>query len=161
MTYRFNTHTGSKERKMTKVTSPTSQDNNALTLAALSFLTHCNVWIKYQKHVLFSLLKQDLFLWLSNHWPLKMINSIFAKVENYAWFWEPFQTIRFRRGQQVRVSWRFGRPATDTPHCVLIGVVDSHLRWETKPLCERVLLCPQNSASPLRKFNNCMLHILF
>lgn len=95
----------------------------------LPFLSslHCSVWLRYQERVLFSLLEEDLLLRLSNHWPLKMINSIFSKVETYAWFGEPFQTIRFRRGQQVRVPWRFERPATDTPHCVLIGVVDSYL----------------------------------
>lgn len=94
----------------------------------LPFLSslHGNVRLKYQAH-LFSLLKWDLFLWLSNLWPLKMINSLLSKVENYAWFGEHFQAIGFRLGQQVRVPWRFERTATDTQHSVLIGIIDSYI----------------------------------
>lgn len=93
-----------------------------------------------------------------------MVKSIFSKVENYAWFWESFQIIRFRLDQQVRVWWRFERPATDTQHCVcwlvLVTVVYGGRREEATPLCEKVFFWPQNSADPQRKLDNYMLHIL-
>lgn len=49
---------------------------------------------------------------------MKIVKSVLSKVENYAWFGDYFQTIRFRLGQQVRVSWSLKDPATDIPHFV-------------------------------------------
>ena len=124
--------------KMAKVTYLISQDNSTLTFPTFYLSSnHCNVLLKYEKHIYFLYLNVIYFcrsshgsMWIqwSSHRLLKIVKSISSKAENCAWFGDCLQTIKFRLGQRVRVSWRFERSSSrHSTLCALAGVHDNCL----------------------------------